>query len=159
MEKKKFRFNVVDLFIIIIAVLLVMAFGYYANGRISNDKKSDTIRYTVSFEGFSEEFKDLVKVGDKIWNIDRDCEAGYVVEVTPAVKDVKYNENVIEGTFVKAEVPDKYRCEITVESPYTNTGSGYFIDQTEIKTGKRIALRTPNFAFSGVILDIERSDG
>lgn len=159
MEKRKIRFNVVDVFVIIIAILLVMAFAYYANGTISSKNNLQMIRYTVSVEGFSEEFKDLIKVGDNVRNIDRACEAGTVVAVTPAVPNVNYNENTEDGTYVVAEVPGKYRCSVTVESPYTNTGSGYYIDQVEIKTGKKISLKTPGFAFTGVIMDIERSDG
>ena len=159
MEKRKIRFNVVDVFVIIIAILLVMAFAYYANGTISSKNNLQMIRYTVSVEGFSEEFKDLIKVGDNVRNIDRACEAGTVVAVTPAVPNVNYNENTEDGTYVVAEVPGEYRCSVTVESPYTNTGSGYYIDQVEIKTGKKISLKTPGFAFTGVIMDIERSDG
>ncbi len=159
MEKTKLRFNVVDVFIIIIAILLVLAFVYYANGSISSKNDLQTIRYTVSIEGFSEEFKDLIKVGDNVRNVDRACEAGTVVEVTPAEHNLSYNENIEEGTFVATEIPDKYRCSVTIESPYTNTGSGYYIDQVEIRTGKKISLKTPGMAFNGIIMNIERSDG
>ena len=138
---------------------MVTAFAYYANVSIASKDNTATIRYTVSIEGFSEEFKDLIKVGDNVRNIDRACEAGTVVAVTPAEPNIHYNENTEEGTFVAAEVPEEYRCSVTIESPYTDTGSGYYIDQVEIRTGKSISLKTPGFAFTGVIMDIERSEG
>lgn len=156
---KKIKFNVVDIFIIIIALLLITAFAYYANGSIASKSTVETIRYTVSIEGYSDDFIDLIKVGDNVRNIDRACEAGTVVAVTPSEHNIKYNENMEDGTFVAAEIPDEYRCQVTIESPYTNTGLGYYIDQVEIRTGKEIALKTPGFAFEGVIMDIERSDG
>ncbi len=158
MEKRKNRFNVVDLFVIVVAILLITAFAYYAKVSLGSETSAATIRYTVSIEGFSEEFKDLIKVGDNVRNIDRACEVGKVVAVTPAEPNVHYNENIEEGTYVVEEAPGEYRCSVTVESPYTNTGSGYYIDQVEIRTGKKISLKTPGFAFTGVIMDIERSD-
>ncbi|MFA7636419.1 MAG: DUF4330 domain-containing protein [Monoglobales bacterium] len=159
MEKRKNRFNVVDIFIIIIAIMLAAAFAYYANVSLSAGSDTSTIRYTVAVEGFSEEFKDLVKVGDNVRNIERACEAGTVVAVTPAEPNIAYNDNAEEGTIIPVQVPGEYRFTVTVESPYTKKGSGYFIEQVEIKTGKKIALKTPGFAFSGIIMDIERSDG
>lgn len=158
MEKRKTRFGVIDIFIIIIAILLVTAFAYYATGSLSSGGNDATIRYTVAIEGFTEEFVDLIKVGDNVRNIDRACEAGTVVAVSPAEPHISYNENKEDGTYVAAEVPDMYRCEVVIESPYTNTGSGYYIDQVEIRTGKKISLKTPGFAFNGIIMDIERSD-
>ena len=158
MEKKKIRFNVIDIAIVIVAILLVTAFAYYAGGNLSSGGKVETIRYTVAVEGFTEEFVDLVKVGDNVRNIDRACEAGTVVAVSEATPHISYNENQDEGSFVAVEVPGKYRFEVVVESPYTNTGSGYYIDQVEIRTGKKISLKTPGFAFNGVIMGIERSD-
>lgn len=158
MEKKKLRFNVIDIFIIIIAILLVTAFTYYATGRLSSGGSEATIRYTVAVENISEEFINLVNIGDNVRNVDRACEAGTVVAVSEATPHISYNENTEEGAFVAAEVPDKYRFEVVVESPYTNTGLGYYIDQVEIRTGKKISLKTPGFAFSGVIMNIERSD-
>ena len=158
MGKRKFRFNVVDVFIIIVAILLVTAFVYYATGNLSKGGSEATIRYTVSIEGFSEEFIDLINVGDNVRNIDRACEAGTVVEVTPARPNISYNQNIEDGTYVAEEVPGEYRCEVVIESPYTNTGSGYYIDQVEIRTGKKISLKTPGYAFNGVIMNIERSD-
>jgi len=158
MEKKKTRFNVVDIFVVIIAILLIVAFAYYAGGSLSSGGNSETIRYTVAIEGFTQEFVDLIKVGDNVRNIDRACEAGTVVAVSEATPHISYNENIEDGSYVAAEVPDMYRCEVVIESPYTNTGSGYYIDQVEIRTGKKISLKTPGFAFNGVIMEIERSD-
>ena len=127
MEKKKLRFNVVDICIVIIAIFLVAAFAYYASGDIPEiiAPKKETMRYTVSIEGFSEEFVDLIKVGEKLKNVDRDCVVGTIVEVTPATPNISYNQNMQDGTFVAAEIPNMYRCQLVVESPYTKTNTGW----------------------------------
>lgn len=162
MKKGKLRFNAIDMFIAVIAAILITAFVSYSGTTIIQNVvyvNRGTMRYTVSIEGFSEEFKDLIKVGDVVKNIDRDCEVGKVVEVRPTVNNISYNPNVIDGTYVAAEIPELYKCEIVIESEYTNVDNGYFIEQIEIKTGRRLSLKTPKFAFTGLILDIERSDG
>ncbi|MBR6523156.1 MAG: DUF4330 domain-containing protein [Clostridia bacterium] len=162
MEKRKNRFNVVDVFVIIVAILLIAAFAYYAVGD-SNGFKTDTfresvIRYTVSIEGFGEEYKDLIKVGDPVKNIDLDCEMGKVVAVTPAEHTVIYNYNKTEGKLVAAQVPDSYKCTITVETECEEDELAYYVGELQIKTGKRINFKTPEYAFPGTVMGIERSD-
>lgn len=158
MNKRKIKFNVVDLCIIVLVGLLLLAFAHYANSSVSGDFSEGEITYTVSIEGFNQEFCDLLRVGDKVRNIERACDAGVIVAVTPAQPDIEYTENLEEGTLVSAEVPGKYRCTVSIKSPYKVKDTGYFIDEVEIKTGKKIALRTPTYAFNGIVMDIERSD-
>ena len=161
MEKKKRRINVVDVFIVIVAAALIAAFAYFAVGDsgINTDTKGEaTIRYDVSIEGFAEEYKDLVKVGDKISNVDFDCEVGKVVAVAPAEHTVVYNYNKAEQKMVAAEVPDSYKCLITVETKCEEADLGYHVGAVQIKTGKKMNFRTPGFAFAGIIMDIERSE-
>ena len=160
MEKKKRRINIVDVFIVIAAAVLIAAFAYFAVGDsgINTDTLGEaTIRYNISIEGFAEEFRDLVKVGDKIRNVDFDCDVGEVVAVTPAEHTVVYNYNKAEQKMVPAQVPDSYKCTVTVETKCEEADQAYYVGAVQIKTGKKMNFRTPGFAFAGVVMEIERS--
>ena len=166
MEKKKRKINVVDVAIILILTLLIAAFAFFAipGTKIAWDNSEPTlektmIRYKVSIEGFAEEYKDLIKVGEEIRNAEFDCEVGKVVAVEPAENTIVYNYSKTEQKMVPAEVPDSYKCMITVETECEESDKAYYVGAIQVKTGKKMPFKTPGYAFTGVIMDIERSEG
>ena len=162
MEKKKGRVNVIDVFIVIIAIILVAAFAHFATnkpqratGETSDEIFDATVKYTVSVDEFSEEFKDLIKVGEKIRNVDFDCEVGKVVAVTPAEPMTQYNYSETEGKMVKSNVPNKYKCLITVESECAESENNFYIGAIQLKVGKSMSFKTPGYTFKGTVMSIE----
>lgn len=162
MEKKKRKVNVVDVFIVIIAIILVAAFAFFATGApkreegvTTDEVKDTTIKYTLSVENFTEEFKDLIKVGEEIRNVDFDCEVGKVVAVAPAEPMTQYNYSETEGKMVKSDVPGKYKCLITVESECAESENNYYIGAIQLKVGKSMSFKTPGYTFKGIVMSIE----
>ncbi|MBR5586753.1 MAG: DUF4330 family protein [Clostridia bacterium] len=164
MEKKKRKINVVDVCIILVIALLLAAFAFFAvpgknaDGVITEkaDSLTDTtIRYTVAIEGFAEEFKDLVKVGEEVRNVDFDCEVGKVVAVTPAEHTTVYNYSKVEEKMVPAEVPDSFKQTITVEVAGVESDKSYYVGAIQLRVGKSYAFKTPSLVFKGTVMNIE----
>ncbi len=154
MEKRKRKFNVFDL-VIIVVVFAVAIVGYkYLHKETVAETK--TIRYTFelidNYEGFSE----LINVGDDITDNVKNYYMGKVVEVKAEPYKRLVND-VQTGAVREAVMPTRERDIITVEANVTESASdlkvnGYYT----VKVGLEVAIKGNGYAGRGYILDIER---
>lgn len=162
MGKNKISFNIIDILIIFALVCVVTVFSYFAAGKWETGKaenSSNTVRYTVCVQDAEEKFLNKIAAGDMVWDVRKGGTLGTVVDVTEPVKYETTAENRENGTFVLAEIPERYSYEFTVESPCSKSETGCSINDTKINVGRKITVRTENIAVEGTVFGVEIMNG
>lgn len=158
MEKNKIRFNIADILIILALACIVAVFSYFAVGKWETGKSensSNSVKYTVSIQSVEEKFLNKIAVGDTVWDVRKGGTLGTVVDVKEPVPYESITENRNKGEFVTVEVPERYSYELTVESPCSVSETGCSINDTKIRVGGKITMRTKNIAVDGTVYGVE----
>lgn len=156
-KKSKRRFNIVDFFIILIAIMLI-AVLIYSISPWSQIKKllnnSDVkLQYVVEIRGVDKDFSNLIKDKDSVVNSVTKNSLGTVsgAPTVNASTSLSYqidDANNIVGVLVE----DSQKCDITViisSNAEYEEGVGYTVNGCRIAVGEEIFLRFPQFSCSG----------
>ncbi len=156
---KKIKFNLIDAVIIAALAVTFIVFGYFAFGgwEISEENTDKTMDYTIEIRNVPEEYLNKINVGDEVFDVKESAAMGKVT----AVGEPQPFENIIEdkenGAFVKTQMPESYMFTVTIRTPYRETETGYYVnDDTEIKVGKAITIKTAGLASDAVVLKLEK---
>lgn len=153
MEKRKHRFNIID--VLIIALLAFLVF-LAVRGLSEEDKgkyKSVALRYVIRTDDIAEELSDNVSVGDGVFERETGKQIGKVVSCD--VRNSVYIGTSAEGNTVNTEIPG-YRClYITVEADAENTGDGYSVEGIQISSGKKYTVMLPSLYCSTECINVE----
>ena len=148
------RLNIVD--IIIILVLLALVGGvYYVFFGGSDKQVVETSRVLYEFEitNVNKDFVDAINPGDPIRDNVRGNEIGTVVSKTSR-NATMLNEDLINGRYVIADVPDRYDVVMTIEGQANITPANIIIGGAEIKVGKRFSIKGKGYANQGFVTKI-----
>ena len=158
MEKKKHRFNIVDLVIIIVlaaaAVLLVRSFVFDGDG--DAEGKKINLQYVIETDMISEDLADNVKVGDPVY----DYESGKLIGTVTAC-DVRNTTHVgmsDSGVQVVSDIVGYRSLYVTVETPAVGSPSGYFVGNLAVSVGRDYALMMPELYCTGSCISAEVID-
>ena len=158
--KKGGGFNLVDLFLVILILVIVSALLVMFDpfSLISKQDSEDvTLRYTVEIKNVSNELKNNVKSGDKALNSATDYDMGTVVAIEP---QSSFEWEYIEGEdyMSKKYMTDRSDLIITIDVKATYVkGVGYVVDGKHVAVGSLISLRFPSFTGSGYCISIEKA--
>lgn len=171
-QKKKGRFNFIDLTLILI-LLLIVGVLIYSFSPVSLIKKwfnSDTvnIQYEVELIGVDENVVDLIKSDTLVNDATTKSSLGTVtmvnktdyVELKP-VTSIRYEgegedqKEIIENSIVPVEYPNKYNLNVivTVKADYSE-GKGYSVGSTRIAVGEKLSLKFPDYKCEGYCVGI-----
>lgn len=156
---KKGRFNIVDLLLILLILVIVGALLLMFDPfslLSKNNSENVTLRYTVEIKNIGNELKNNIKSGDKVLNSSTGYDMGTVVAVE--TQD-SFEWEYIEGDeyMSKKYMTDKSDVIVTIDVKTTyEQGIGYMVDGKQIAVGVLTALRFPNFVGSGYCISIER---
>ena len=154
-EKKiKARFNIIDVLILLLLVAVLWVFANYANAGTA-DNSGATVQYTVEIKGIREENMGAFAEGDEITGDKGGGVIGKIVSVGEYEKETSLTENVRQGEFVKSEIPNRYTVRLTIESPCTKNADGITVDDTDIKVGKSINIKTDKYVSKSTILEVK----
>ena len=157
---KKGRFNIIDLLLIILILVIVGSlilmfdpFSFFAKG----SSESVTLRYTVEIKNVSNDLKNNVKVGDKVLNSSTGYDMGTVVAIeTQSSFEWVYEEG--DEYMSKKYSEDRSDIIITVDvKTVYEEGRGYMLDGKQMAVGVLSYLRFPNFVGSGYCISIEKA--
>ncbi|MGM9551169.1 MAG: DUF4330 domain-containing protein [Clostridia bacterium] len=155
MEKKKFKFNVVDAIIVVLIVAAVLVVGLKVSGGLTGGKSDGKNRYEISF--LCEEVPDfaasVIKVGDKVT-----CEASD--NNLGVVKEVKIEPSRTYVTTAEGDVictgKDHYNCvSITAEVIADEYEHGLKVKGAKYGVGHSITIRVGKAKIFGRISGIE----
>ena len=157
----KSRFNIVDIIVIVLALLLVFAFFWAFDpfGWFSSPEAQEPISlyYTVEIKGVDEELATLITVGDGVIDPKTSEVIGTVAEVTvrPA-----YQWKAGKGEMVKHELEGKMDVYVKVSASAIYTaGIGYGINGTQMAVGSAVTLKTASFMGKGFCIMLDENGG
>lgn len=154
MEKKKLRFNFVDV-IIILLIVAVFFVGYkIINKNFSAAGNAPEVYFTVEVKAMPETYKDMFAEGDVVRDAIKGDTLGEVVNVEskPATDLYMDGEN---GKFVVSEYEGVEDVYVTIKGTPTSSGANIVIAQQEIKVGNMMYFKKPGCVGKGYIVKME----
>lgn len=153
----KAKFNFIDALIILVILLAVLAGGYViASGKLSvgNGKETIKIQYQVEIKEKTKEYGDNIKIGDKVLVGDKE-KAAATVEGVEIVPFKIISEDKTQGIVHYSEVPDVYDVILTLNSEGSQTDTGIYADNTQVRIGEKITVRGNGYSGNGYIVGLE----
>ena len=167
-QKRKGRFNFVDLTLVIVAVLILGAIIYLVSpiSFVKNliNKETKNIRYQIEFTNVDEKFIENIKAGDAVIDGVSKNPLGTVVGVDHNTKYTElgvekevdeYDNPTGEYKAVMIEYPERYNVKVTIEASSSfYEGKGYTVSSIRIAVGEKLSLKFPEFAGVGYCIDV-----
>lgn len=156
----KKRFNLFDIVIVILVILVAFA-GYKFFNKTSDTTKTTAseITFTVEIKNNDNNLKDIVKVGDKVYDSIKGGYYGEVVNVeaktaTAIAADAQNGEyKIVEYNDPKSPRDDVY---ITIKgTPTSITEENIQFASQKVKIGNYAYLKSNNFAAYGYVVGID----
>ncbi len=148
------KINIVDLLIIVLVLsVAVAAYGFFFGG---NEKQVlDTAKVVYDFEitNVNQDFIDAIVPGGPIRDSVRGNDLGRVVG-KESRNATMLNEDLINGRYVIADVPDAYDVVITIEADANITPANIIVGGAEVKVGKKFFIKGKGFANQGFVTKI-----
>jgi len=165
MTEKKVKFNIIDIGIILMVLVLLCGFAYYALGPVKiqaifsgKSEQPQLAQYQIEFKQLKGFMADQIKVGDLLAESITTSPIGKIINVeTTDATDVV--ENLLDGRFDMITIPNRYNTIITVESDYAIEEGSMLINGVDIKVGKSITVRTDYYAVGGTIITMTLPEG
>lgn len=158
MEKKKAKFNGMDLFIILVVVAVAASGAYLLFGREGGgnvlSSQNVLVRTVIELDVEDKEFADLIKVGDTV-AIGEKEKMMTTVESVDALPAAATGYDIVDGRVIRAEIPDKYDVQITLVGDGVETDKDVQISGTAVRVGQKAVVSSKNFAGEGYIVGLE----
>jgi len=148
------KINIIDLLIVLLVIAI--AGGVYLVFFGGSDKQvveTSKVIYDFEITNVNKDFVDAINMGDFIRDSTRGNELGTVVSKAPR-KATMLNEDLINGRYIIAEVPDAYDVVITIEADADITPANIIVGGAEIKVGKKFFIKGKGYANQGFVTKI-----
>jgi len=162
-EIKLWKFNVVDITIILLVIIFAGIFGIsYIKSNddgvvaVGNNSASTKFAYTISVEGLSKTSAEMFKIGDDIYDKVSNTYIGKIVEleITDA-KGVLEKEN---GEAILTNVPGKIDVKLKIETEGNIKNGEYLANGLiRIMVGNFKEIKTKYVMCFGTVSSIERN--
>lgn len=145
------KLNIIDLLIVLLIAAVgtgayVMFFGR-SGGAVQENGK---ILYDFEITNVSKDFVDAINPGDPIRDSTRGNDLGTVVSKAYR-KATMLNEDLINGKYVIADVPNAYDVVITIEANANITPTNVIVGGAEVKVGKKFFIKGKGYANQGFV--------
>ena len=173
-KKKKFHFNVLDVFVILLVAVLVFSVIYKISSNSSKEANQDNPVYTVRFE-CEDEYNSLVRYlddGDEVYIKATGELLGYIYKSgdaigTDAIVEIGTDKPEEEKTKLSNEESEdeEYRLtsyegklKLNGNTEKSREGSYYILDGQNITVGSRIQVYTDDTEFTIIIKQLTDKD-
>ncbi|MEA4816529.1 MAG: DUF4330 domain-containing protein [Lachnospiraceae bacterium] len=153
---KKFfgLFNLFD--IVIVAIVLVLAFGAYFFMHKETIVETKKLTYMVELNDLPAGFSENIHIGDKVTDNVKNYNMGTVTDFK-AEAYKKLTEDYETGKMADSIVPDRESVILTIEANVTESESDFRVDGNFlVKAGLVANVKGPGYAGSGFIINIKR---
>jgi hypothetical protein len=145
------KINIIDLIIILLIVLTAVGGYMFFFGRDSKQAvNTGKVVYDFEITNVSKDFVDAITPGDPIRDSTRGNELGTVLSKSSRGAAM-LNEDLINGRYIIAEVPDAYDVVITIEADANITPTSIIIGGAEVKVGKKFFIKGKGYANQGFV--------
>lgn len=142
-EKNKGKFNIVDVIVIAVIIILIAGAAYKFRG-LDKTKKSvamEPITYEMTIESLRDYNKENLQVGDTVFDYTSGNAIGTIENIE--WKDAKDPFYTLKGETVEAPVENRYDAVLTLSANATNDDGVYFVDKTyEISVNSKRKIYT-----------------
>ena len=147
------RFNILDLFII--AIIIVLGVGrFYKVKKVNptNVIKPKPVELKIIVMEREKFGVDMIKKGDILKEYDTGIVLGEIkdIEVNPASTEVV----TTDGEIKIAEIPDRYDLLITIDAKAMITENAIMSGNKELRIGNKLVLRTKTYALDSIVLEV-----
>lgn len=154
LNKKIWKFNILDLFIIFMVILLGIG-GVYKikKSNISDAISPKPIELKIMVKEREQFGIDLINRGDILKEYDTGIILGEIkeIEIKPAVYEVVTSD----GEVKLAEVPDRYDLFISIDGEALITNNSIISGKSELRIGNKLVLKSKWYALDSIILEID----
>ena len=147
--------------VIVLAVVIVIAVAVFTkfNAKESPVTTTSTVNvtYTIKVPMIRQKTVNLIRPGDKLYN-----ESGIYIGTITGVEaaDSEFIESLVDGTFVKAKVYERYDVIMTIEAPCSHSNGRYYADRVfELNANAELWVQTKYVITSGFITSIAALPG
>lgn len=145
------KINILDFLIILFAAAVVFgAYTFFSGDSSEKVSQSSKLEYDFEITNVNQDFVDAINEGDPIRDSTRGNFMGRVISKSSR-KATMLNEDLINGRYVIAEVPNAYDVVITIEAAATITPTNVIVDGQEIKVGKKFYIKGKGYANQGFV--------
>ncbi len=149
-------FNILDVFIILIALVIgVVGFSFMNNQDVVVTSNTTKVVYSVMATGCLPEVQEYIESGNTVYDSVKNYNIGKVIsyEITPNEILVP---DLINGTYVSNVREDRVDVMLKIEADATVGDRIISVGDYEIKVGKDAYVRGKGYALVGYIVSIER---
>ena len=149
-QKKKKRFNLIDLLAILLVIAIAAGGVYYFSSQERGGGNYVDLEFTILVKSIKSVQGSKVAVGDTVIETRELCELGFVtgVSVSPATLATVDRET---GRIMNTPVPNMIAMEVTVSAKALKSGDVYTVNGVPIRVGEAIFFGVPNLRASGYI--------
>ncbi|HWQ29596.1 MAG TPA: DUF4330 domain-containing protein [Negativicutes bacterium] len=145
------KINIVDLSIVLILLLLAGGVYYvFFGGSSKQVTATNKVVYEFEITNVNKDFVDAITDGDPIRDSVRGNELGTVTGKVERPATM-LNEDLINGRYVIAKVPDAYDVAITIEAQANITPANVIVGGAEVKVGKKFFIKGKGYANQGFV--------
>lgn len=158
-KKRKGRFNLMDLVLVLIAVGIVLFVVFvldpFSLNLFGKENHNVTLEYTLRIENVEGTLIDKIRTRDEVIDATVKTSLGYVNAVE---NDTPYAEpyyNSQEDAVSMKEYPDRYDLVVTVTADAVFTeGVGYTVNGRRVAVGTQFYLMFPNYVGTGYCISM-----
>ena len=160
MRKRKMKFNIMDVLILLViaavAAVLLYVFVFSENTPMASLGGTQTtkITYVVELTGIDDALSDNISVGETMIDAAKKMNIGTIVAVE-SQPYVYLGKNLTDGTMELTTVDNKSTVYVTVEADATLSGISYSISGYDIYVGEKVYLSLPNFTGTGYCISLK----
>ncbi len=148
------KINIIDLLIVLLIIVIAGgAYQVFLGGKSKQVIETSKVIYEFEITNINMDFIDAINPGDPIRDNVRGNELGTVVGKASR-NATMLNEDIINGKYVIADVPDMYDVIITIEGQANITPANIIIGGAEIKVGKKFSIKGKGYANQGFVTKI-----
>ena len=160
MSKRKIRFNIIDLIIIliIVAAAFVLAKVFVGGGKdIAAETNTKKIQYVIEIQEVEDRFDGSVKKGDAVQDAIERKNIGTVVGVQSSdFQKITFDYDT--GMETVSYVEGRIVLDITIEATAIVTDKAYTVDGCEIRVGEQYSIMLPEFYGVGYCIKITETN-
>lgn len=157
-KEQKFRFNIIDLFLVLLicAAVALVVYIFSSNG-VERKNETTTVQYQLEVQSMREEWQGLIQIGDKVFDSTTQTMIGEVVDVSysPYVF-IGFNDEL--GEVVYSDYPDHINMTVTISADAVKSADGYVVNGCTLKVGEDITFRTPKLSRQGNCVEIQEKE-
>ena len=161
MEKRKLKFNAVDVLLILLAAaaVFVVLYIFVLSEKHSVAPERKRIEYVVEITNVDSSFKNTVEVGQPVKDSVKLANIGTVTGVQDNKEYKKLVFSTEDNKEKAASVEDRINISVTIEADAFVSEQAFTVNDVEIRVGQQYGLILPSFYGVGYCIKLTEAAG